>query len=76
MLRENPLAEFVILPVNCQNTLWFSNMLCGIIRGALDMISIDVKAYFVRDTLRGDLDTAIRVELVKKSKEEAPQDSD
>lgn len=61
VLKDNPLNEFVILPPNCQNTLWYSNILCGIIRGALDMINIDVKAYFVRDVLRGDSDTTIKV---------------
>lgn len=30
------------------------------------MISIDVKAYFLKDTLRGDDKTVIKVELVKK----------
>ncbi len=71
VLRENPLAEFVILPPSCQNVLWYSNILCGILKGALDMISIEVKAYFVRDILRGDPDTVIKVELVKKVKEQA-----
>lgn len=66
VLNDNPLAEFVILPPACQNTLWYSNILCGIIRGALDMISIDVKAYFLKDTLRGDDKTVIKVELIKK----------
>ena len=49
VFRENPLAEFVILPPSCQDTLWYSNVLCGILRGALDIINIDVKATFSKD---------------------------
>jgi hypothetical protein len=41
---ENPLAEFVELPDNAlgddkgQGGLWYSNVLCGVIRGALEMV--------------------------------------
>lgn len=37
---ENPLAEFVELPYDgrAQEELWYSNMLCGVIRGALEMV--------------------------------------
>jgi hypothetical protein len=37
IFEENPLAEFVELPVACDG-LWFSNMLCGVLRGALEMV--------------------------------------
>lgn len=68
ILKDNPLAEFVILPLNCQNSLWYSNIICGIIRGALDMLNIEVKAYFLKDTLRGDIDTIIKVEFERVRK--------
>jgi hypothetical protein len=36
---ENPLAEFVELPEEAlEGGLWFSNVLCGVIRGALEMV--------------------------------------
>lgn len=35
------------------------------IRGALEMVGIHVKAYFIKDTLRGDAEIAIRVEFIK-----------
>lgn len=39
-LDENPLAEFVELPEEVlEGGLWFSNILCGVIRGALEMVS-------------------------------------
>jgi trafficking protein particle complex subunit 3 len=39
--EENPLADFVELPDDgrAQDELWFSNILCGVLRGALEMVS-------------------------------------
>lgn len=38
-LEENPLAEFVELPEEAlEGGLWFSNVLCGVLRGALEMV--------------------------------------
>ena len=38
--EENPLTEFVELPEEAlEGGLWFSNVLCGVIRGALEMVS-------------------------------------
>ena len=41
ILEENPLADFVELPDDgkAQDELWYSNVLCGILRGALEMVS-------------------------------------
>lgn len=40
MLEENPLAEFVELSEEAkQGGLWWSNVLCGVIRGALETVS-------------------------------------
>jgi hypothetical protein len=38
---ENPLADFVELPDDgrAQDELWFSNILCGVLRGSLEMVS-------------------------------------
>jgi hypothetical protein len=37
---ENPLADFVELPDDgrAQDELWFSNILVGVLRGALEMV--------------------------------------
>jgi len=36
---ENPLADFVELPEEGPyEKLWYSNVLCGVIRGALEMV--------------------------------------
>jgi len=41
VFEENPLAEFVELPDDgrAQDELWYNNILCGVIRGALEMVS-------------------------------------
>ncbi|KAG5638276.1 hypothetical protein H0H81_000922 [Sphagnurus paluster] len=47
-LDENPLAEFVELPEEVlEGGLWFSNVLCGVIRGALEMVSDRDNSYLM-----------------------------
>jgi hypothetical protein len=42
-LDENPLTEFVELPEEAiEAGLWFSNVLCGVLRGALEMVRLVV----------------------------------
>ncbi|RNF27466.1 trafficking protein particle complex subunit 3 [Trypanosoma conorhini] len=52
---ENPLALFVELPEGpLRERLWYSNVICGVVAGALGMVGFLAEATFVRDTLRGD----------------------
>ena len=51
-------------------------MIAGIIRGALEMINLKVKVYFVKDQLRGDEDTVLRVELLEVMSDKYEDDSD
>lgn len=43
LFDENPLADFVELPDDgrAQDELWFSNIFCGVLRGALEMVGVD-----------------------------------
>lgn len=42
VFEENPLGEFVELPDDgrAQNELWYSSILCGVLRGALEMVGL------------------------------------
>ena len=62
LIDSNPLTDFVELPDNLTN-LKYCNMLCGVIRGALEMVQIEVQTYFVQDQLKGDSVNEIKVSL-------------
>lgn len=59
---DNPLVDFVELPPQYQD-LSYCGLLCGVVKGALEMVGLNVEARFVKDTLRGDDITEMRVEL-------------
>lgn len=40
VLEDNPLTDFVELPEGCSK-LKYCNVLCGVIRGALEMVSLN-----------------------------------
>ena len=72
-LSENPLAEFVELPEQYAS-LAYSNMLCGVLRGALEMVQMRVECTLTKDALWGDEVTEIRVVLKELMEEEYVDD--
>jgi hypothetical protein len=71
----NPVAEFVELPDNCYN-LRYANILAGAVRGALEMVHIEVACWFVQDTLKGDNVTEMRVKFIRKIEDSVPPGDD
>jgi len=74
-LYDNPLAIFVELPSLSDregsssgggvdlSKLSYSEVYCGVIRGALEQVNLRVECVFVRDVLMGEDVNEIRVEL-------------
>lgn len=71
--RPLPTADFVELPP-AYGDLRYSNLICGVVRGSLEMLSMRVEVYFVKDVLNGDDATEIRVQLKEVLGEGAGKD--
>eukprot|EP00605_Chrysophyceae_sp_TOSAG23-4_P002651 GSChrysophyteH1.ASY1.ANO1.2927.1 assembled CDS len=57
---ENPLSDFVELPSHLHD-LKYLNILCGVIRGGLEMVQTEVDVTFTKDLLVGAPRNEIRV---------------
>eukprot|EP01095_Lingulamoeba_sp_RSL-Kostka_P004463 TRINITY_DN156_c0_g1_i1.p1 TRINITY_DN156_c0_g1~~TRINITY_DN156_c0_g1_i1.p1 ORF type:complete len:181 (+),score=62.44 TRINITY_DN156_c0_g1_i1:72-614(+) len=71
ILEDNPLNDFVDIPEE-YSELHYSNVLCGVLRGALEMVQMNCKAEYVRDTLKGDDANEIRVNFLGMLEEAMP----
>ena len=84
------MGEFVELPDN-YNALKYSNLLCGAIRytlqmlrqkyklydrGSLEMVHLEVAAWYAQDSLKGDNVTELRVKFIRKIEDTVPAGDD
>ncbi|KAG8510961.1 Trafficking protein particle complex subunit 3-like protein, partial [Galemys pyrenaicus] len=66
ILDKNPLVEFVEeLPAG-RSALCYCSLLCGIIRGGLEMVHLAADVTFLQDRLKGDSVTEIGITFLKK----------
>ena len=70
---ETPLEEFVEIPEKFQG-LKYSQILCGIIKGSLEAVSIKTNCQLVKERLNGADVTEIRIDLIEIQKEMAGED--
>ncbi|NXQ18509.1 TPC3L protein, partial [Peucedramus taeniatus] len=66
ILDKNPLVDFVEeLPVE-RASFCYCNLLCGVIRGALEMVHLAAEVSFFQDRLEGNAVTEIGVMFLLK----------
>ncbi|KAL6553424.1 hypothetical protein OROGR_007266 [Orobanche gracilis] len=75
ILEDIPLVDFVELPDTCQG-LHYCNILSGVVRGALEMVSMKTGVTWLRDMRRGDDVFELQVKLLKQVPEEYPYKDD
>lgn len=75
MFDNNPLTEFAELPP-CLTNLRYSGILCGCIRGALEMVQLEVQCWFVQDQLKGDAVTELRIKFIRRLEDAIPAGED
>ncbi|XP_058809296.1 trafficking protein particle complex subunit 3 [Phymastichus coffea] len=73
--EANPLTEFVELPDHCLH-LKYCNVLPGVLRGACEMVQMEVAACFVQDQLKNDNITELRVKFIKRLEDAIPAGED
>ncbi|PIO32801.1 hypothetical protein AB205_0180460 [Aquarana catesbeiana] len=69
ILDKNPLVDFVEELPSGRPSLSYCNLLCGVLRGALEMIHLPAEVTFVQDRLKGDDVTEIGITFLKKNDE-------
>lgn len=75
IFENNPLIEFVELPPEFSN-LKYSAIICGCIRGALEMVQLEVQCFLVQDQLKNDSCTEIRVKFIRRLEDAIPAGED
>ncbi|XP_078068807.1 trafficking protein particle complex subunit 3-like isoform X1 [Mustelus asterias] len=66
-LEKNPLTDYVEIPDKHSNLL-YSTMICGILRGALKMVRLQVDIQLLQDSVKDNKITEIRMKLMRRHK--------
>jgi hypothetical protein len=61
---ENPISFYVELPESLEGLL-YSNIICGMLRGMLEISGFEVTCEFVKDKMKGDDINDLKITLVK-----------
>lgn len=75
LMEHNPLTDFVELPEG-HSGLNYCSILCGVLRGALEMVQMEVAVWFVQDQLKGDNITELRLKFIKRLEDAIPVGED
>lgn len=75
IIDTNPLTDIVELPDGHSN-LKYSSVLTGVIRGALEMVQMEVNACFVQDHLKGDNVTELKIKFLRRLEDAIPAGED
>lgn len=70
-----PLSEWVEMPSR-MHALRYCGLLPGAVRGALEMVQLEVQAWFVQDQLKGDSTTEMRVKYIRRLEDAIPAGED
>ena len=62
--NQNPISLYVELPEYLEG-LCYSNIICGIMRGMLEITGFEVKCELIKDKMKGDDINDIKISLVK-----------
>lgn len=73
--NSSPLTEFTELPTTYAD-LKYQNILSGIIRGACEMVQLEVSVWWVQDQLKGDTVSELRVKFVRRLEDAIPAGED
>ncbi|XP_077295574.1 blocked early in transport 3 [Arctopsyche grandis] len=73
--EQCPISEWVELPPDVRG-LKYCNLLCGALRGALEMVQLEIHSWFVQDQLKGDPVTELRVKYIRRLEDAIPAGED
>lgn len=71
--QDNILNDFVELPEKYHD-LWYSNLICGVLRGAFEAINIRIECKYNKDTLRGHDSNEIKIKLIEVIEEKLQEE--